>query len=732
MNLLGKIKQDYEYFPIYRELLEKMIQWNEDLVLFIYNNKINKDEIENIIIFFNKLFELLMNLLHNTPNNSFFEVFLNFFIVFFNKFLKMNKDIRTLLSKHFSHYFIKIYSVLIDKKIEFIDKLRDSKICLKIIKLIYKIVQSVYFHTDDLKIFDLFNYLLVLQNNIFTQSSDVFLDKVFSTIYKICKFTFKNNQEDVIKISDVLLNKIIEISKYKDDLRNTLDVFEQTFYVNMLLLSLRLLKEILKNHIINDYINDKICRVMIELSFWDNSSILDLTCKILTQLWRKSYTSKNVRLRSDFEKIFDFMFIRRYRTYYLNLSSDSPDQNIKLSVLEVLTEYLNKLIEKDDFLLIGYFNYDLSKLRLNLINDLFSSLQKYFNLSLPKYTFLKKLITLTYTISFDRIYQSIDNSTELDDEFIKKHQFYTDTWLDIIKQVNSASFKKLIKKLNEVFSVDDITKTDIAKTIAHMSRYSYPIDINVLYDTIGNCHDFSKKILEEYTNLFDFRGMDIVKAYRLFVSTFKLGGESANIYNIIAVFSTVYYEHNKDNFFNNDSEVCTLAYSILMLNTDLHDPKLIEKMTCEQYLKSLNNTKMFDHISPEFFKNIYKSIQFMPLKAANERLYDYSKNDELFENLKSRRNLCQNVSSVIESINTIHLIDYPLINSIEYLYFPKSDIKLIKTIYFLIWEDLFYNFMAIPYKFYETKDINIQSVLEKVCSISQKFDQKGNIDKLIV
>ena len=55
-----------------------------------------------------------------------------------------------------------------------------------------------------------------------------------------------------------------------------------------------------------------------------------------------------------------------------------------------------------------------------------------------------------------------------------------------------------------------------------------------------------------------------------------------------------------------------------------------------------------------------------------------------------------------------------------------------KTINFFLWEDLFYYFMTMPYKFYEYGDDNTLEVLKFVCEISQKFNQKENIDKLIV
>ena len=125
----------------------------------------------------------------------------------------------------------------------------------------------------------------------------------------------------------------------------------------------------------------------------------------------------------------------------------------------------------------------------------------------------------------------------------------------------------------------------LAYSIAIMIKYSFYVDIEKLYEIFGNKNDFSKLILEEYLKTFDFTGLDILKAYRIFVSTFKLTGESDNIYNMIINFSEKYYKDNtNDSNLRSVDEVSTLAYSILMLNTDLHDPKIKDHLTVDGFL----------------------------------------------------------------------------------------------------------------------------------------------------
>jgi Sec7-like guanine-nucleotide exchange factor len=227
-------------------------------------------------------------------------------------------------------------------------------------------------------------------------------------------------------------------------------------------------------------------------------------------------------------------------------------------------------------------------------------------------------------------------------------------------------------------------------------------------------------------------------------------------------FSKKYYNDNSKIEgcpFMNEDQVSTLAYSILMLNTDLHNPNLTKHMTMEEFVKNNLSTKLYDEFPCDYFRSIYKSIASTPLKVANSRSGDYSKTEEVFLVLRSKNYYCDKSNSQDDSeshknifnqvyhfqeienpsssasapANCFNLLKYTSLNMFEdFSHCSKEINSNVKTVYFLLWEDLFYNFMSMPYKFYEMKDDNTLKVLEKVCLISQNFNQKENIDKLIV
>ena len=64
---------------------------------------------------------------------------------------------------------------------------------------------------------------------------------------------------------------------------------------------------------------------------------------------------------------------------------------------------------------------------------------------------------------------------------------------------------------------------------------------------------------------------------------YRLPGEAQQIARILEAFAKHYCEQNPNLF--DESDTCyILSVSIIMLNTDLHNPNVKRKMTCEQFV----------------------------------------------------------------------------------------------------------------------------------------------------
>ncbi len=1181
INFLGNLKQDLEFYTIIRDNIDSVISKIEDILMF-YNKfflnlklrefgYLSKDESKNLILCYLKLGELLNFIFEIYSNN----IFLKLSIIFFDKIHKSFSNLKSfktkrIISSLLYENMVRFTEIIINKKIEFIDKFKDSKINYNLIKTINKILdfvkslasEKITYSTNHSNIdinernneangktlngfseifpniSEIFNYLLISRTNIFSLNAYHFFDdfsKIFYQIIKKLIFTiigFKISTEkfDVIKsVLNTNLFKLLEISRIKDDLKNSIEDSQHEFYLDSLNLYIKITKLIIKSFykldiLADDIIKDKICRFLIELSFWDSLDVVDNTCKFFLLIWKIGAKHK-IFMRSEIEKIIDFLFLRRFKMYF-SLLNEQEDSLVKLSVLEILVTYLNILIRDYNFVFLIYLNYDFCKIRFNLLIEILTSCQKYFELTYPVYSHLKTNITLLYLNIFEILYDVIINgnvknnifnkysyqnhiydnfiidsditkdqnlnanpnkneiekyaiplvndkkeykinkknrpkhcvnkkikhkfasdleeseveknknesknkffkdkeithhirseSSEIEEEdndydveqqqnhifnnndseinemnnkkednsnkiflesnfntknfnsvelnnnsinlknnqnetkdkftldisYIKQIQNLQDIWNnEIISLINSANFKKFNNKVcplfglspietihnkkgkkkepietkdcdnnskiinsnnndsdnNSSLSIGDSNNSSfisnnsnsnslninfdpikenndsnfviidssrnnkkenedknlndemrlsnielnkniqenkkeldqqksmnyrkLAYTVAIMIKYSFYIDVEKLFEIFGNKNDLSKLILEEYLNTFDFRGLDILKAYRIYVSTFKLTGESDNIYNMIMGFSEKYHKDNpKDANLRSSDEVSTLAYSILMLNTDLHDPNIKEHMLIEEFTKNVYSTRYFDHIPKNYLENIYRSISINPFKAPNKRNEDYNKTDELFEVLKSKRNLIKNKKIFWENDKNRYLdylrnksteegktyenknfeedlsiylrqdykkdlfiSDFNSDNSENFLFelinnqydqkesnnrltkyknnlnfslfnlcenfnhnfennieninnFNSSEKnhnenKILSSIYYLLWEDVFFNFMQISSKFYERRDENVVKIFDKICIISNALHKKDYIDKLIV
>ena len=85
----------------------------------------------------------------------------------------------------------------------------------------------------------------------------------------------------------------------------------------------------------------------------------------------------------------------------------------------------------------------------------------------------------------------------------------------------------------------------------------------------------------------DFRGMDFDDSIRYYLSGFRLPGEAQKIDRLMEKIAERYVMQNPDVFPSADVAFI-LAFSIIMLNTDLHNPSIKEerKITKEGFLRN--------------------------------------------------------------------------------------------------------------------------------------------------
>ncbi|CAG8513048.1 4016_t:CDS:10 [Dentiscutata erythropus] len=124
--------------------------------------------------------------------------------------------------------------------------------------------------------------------------------------------------------------------------------------------------------------------------------------------------------------------------------------------------------------------------------------------------------------------------------------------------------------------------------------------------------------MHAFVDLMDFSNMNFVDALRQFLQSFRLPGEAQKIDRFMLKFAERYVDGNPTQFANADTAY-VLAYSVIMLNTDLHNPQIKRRMTKSEFIKNNRGINDNSDLPEEFLTAIYDEIQNDEIKMKDEQ-----------------------------------------------------------------------------------------------------------------
>ncbi|KAI0831147.1 Sec7-domain-containing protein [Trametes gibbosa] len=164
-----------------------------------------------------------------------------------------------------------------------------------------------------------------------------------------------------------------------------------------------------------------------------------------------------------------------------------------------------------------------------------------------------------------------------------------------------------------------------AVSLAKFLKNSARIDKRLLGDFISRPDNID--VLKAFMELFDFKGKPVSEALRELLESFRLPGESQQINRITETFAEVYIATKPEDVKTQDA-VYVLTYSIIMLNTDLHNPQIRKRMSIEDYMRNLKGVNDGTDFSSEYLLNIYESIRkreiVMPEEHTGQLGFEYA------------------------------------------------------------------------------------------------------------
>lgn len=127
--------------------------------------------------------------------------------------------------------------------------------------------------------------------------------------------------------------------------------------------------------------------------------------------------------------------------------------------------------------------------------------------------------------------------------------------------------------------------------------------------------DFHRDVLADFVRSFNFEGESVVAALRMFLASFRLPGEAQQIDRILNAFSLQVYEQCRDRFLMASVDVAyLLSFSLIMLNTDLHNPNIRpeKKMSLDDFIKNNKNygveVSHNQDLPDDFLTELYNTI----------------------------------------------------------------------------------------------------------------------------
>merc|ERR1712242_669106 len=187
--------------------------------------------------------------------------------------------------------------------------------------------------------------------------------------------------------------------------------------------------------------------------------------------------------------------------------------------------------------------------------------------------------------------------------------------LNGIKQFNLDPEKGL--KYLEGSGFLEKTPESVAKFLFRQERLSK----KQIGKYLGSHQEFNKEVLHHFVHCHEFTQLLLVQALRQFLWSFRLPGEAMQIDRVMDAFAAHYCEQNPDIFEERDT-CFILSFSIIMLNTALHNPNAKMKISDEQFIKQNKGMNSGKDFPPDMLEAIFRSIKEEPFKIPDETYDD--------------------------------------------------------------------------------------------------------------
>ncbi|TFK75941.1 Sec7-domain-containing protein [Pluteus cervinus] len=204
-----------------------------------------------------------------------------------------------------------------------------------------------------------------------------------------------------------------------------------------------------------------------------------------------------------------------------------------------------------------------------------------------------------------------DNSNDDPSRFESAKQKKT-TLLEGIRKFNFKP-KRGIQFLLENGLIQSKEPLDIATFLLSTDGLSKAM----IGEYLGEGEEENITIMHAFVDLLELSNLGFVDALRLFLQAFRLPGEAQKIDRYMLKFAERYIAGNQRAFANADTAY-VLAYSVIMLNTDAHNPQVKKRMTKAEFLRNNRGINDNQNLPDEYLSDIYDDIVNNEIRMKDE------------------------------------------------------------------------------------------------------------------
>jgi brefeldin A-resistance guanine nucleotide exchange factor 1 len=331
--------------------------------------------------------------------------------------------------------------------------------------------------------------------------------------------------------------------------------------------------------------------------------------------------------------------------------SSSPDQQ------EIALESLLEFSRESSILLHLYVSYDADLNCSNLFEDLFISLANSATplsrqpMNLLNYLAMDCVLEVVYFVScrcfssnqYELLPLSVDDAIicngnpgyslcNLGIEWLKTAR---DSTAQMLQQRRRAKKRRSLaadyfnaenKWMSKVESLGILPVNLSAKLVAQFLHENPRLDKRRIGELLSkgpqDKYPFHAAVLREYASRFDFRAQPFHVALRNFLSGFHLPGEAQCIDRLMEVFAGELYSQWQSNAgawaacpFSSADAAFVLAFSTIMLQTDLHNPAIAAstRLSADVFVRNNRVIHDGDDLPHDFLWSLYQAIKDAPI-----------------------------------------------------------------------------------------------------------------------